>query len=176
MADVYRPGWEVIEQRCSDIADAYAAAVKVNAVRDVFGVPRGGCVPAAMIATRLGLPLVEAPGPHSLLVDDLIDSGTTAMRYAGLGAYFVALFRKPWSPEPIGHPPITVDAWIELPWEVNEAPGLDAVLRLLQLGGLDTTLPHVLDAARRSVQPVSDAAVSLVAATAEEGRYSPAGR
>ena len=51
----------------------------------VVGIPRGGCVPAAMVAERSRLPIVSGvpDGPAAervLVVDDLVDSGDTWRR------------------------------------------------------------------------------------------------
>jgi len=133
--------WAELQARCRAVADEVA---KPPGVQCVAGVPRGGLVPAAIIAERLRLPLVsidavEALGRRVLVVDDLIDSGATAARFVDRCA-FVALFRKPWSPFQ-ECASFTVDRWLVFPWEVDagEAPAVDAVLRLLQVAGLDTT-------------------------------------
>ena len=86
--------------------DAEDAAIRLAArwrdldqVGQVAGVPRGGLVPAAMVAPLLSARLVriEDADEHTLIVDDLIDSGATARRVAAERP-FDALFRKPNSP------------------------------------------------------------------------------
>lgn len=162
MAQIFRPGWEIVEAECRRIVDNARPYVTAGVIRDIHGVPRGGCVPAAIVATLLELPLVEQPNGFTLVVDDLVDSGATARRVASWCA-FDALFRKPWSPVTLAPDAPTVDAWIELPWELAEAPASDAVLRLLQIGGLDTTLPAVHDIAAHLVEELASVAVSAAA-------------
>lgn len=113
-------------------------------VEGIYGVPRGGCVPAALIAGMTEIPLVEAPGPGVFVVDDLVDSGITAKTV--LEAYpqavgFRALYCKSWSPPDYTQDAIITpgDPWLVFPWESTETAASDAVLRLMQAGGIDTT-------------------------------------
>lgn len=47
----------------------------------VFGIPRGGLVPAVMISHALNIPLLLAPVEGCLIVDDVCDSGESLLHY-----------------------------------------------------------------------------------------------
>jgi len=163
MTPRFHVSWSMVERRCFEVADE---ARSVWSLAGVYGVPRGGCVPAALIATGLGLPLVERPAPNVLVVDDLVDSGATMARYDG--GPFVALYRKSWSPLCAFAAPVPDDAWVVFPWEADEVPAVDAVLRLLQLAGHDTTLPAIRAAVPGMVDGVvRRTSADLIARTVE---------
>ncbi len=102
---------------------------------EVYGVPRGGCVPAALLAHHLNADLVEAPVAGTLVVDDLVDSGDTAAAFAAF--HFVALYAKPWSPPHGIVPPHNIGpVWVTFPWEIDEDDDAHRLaLRLLQVCG-----------------------------------------
>jgi hypoxanthine phosphoribosyltransferase len=99
----------------------------------VYGIPTGGCFVALLLAPLLELPLLDAPGPGALVVDDLIDSGNTLRQFEGKYAIDV-LFRKPHSPDLDVPSARLVEGWIHFPWEHESAP-VDAAVRLLQFIG-----------------------------------------
>jgi xanthine phosphoribosyltransferase len=120
--------------------------------RGVVAVSRGGMIPAAIVARELEIRLVESvcvltygqgdadwmaigepvvikpptaagDGEGFLIVDDLVDTGTTARVVRGLlpRAYFACLFAKP-----AGKPvvdlfitEVTQDTWIMFPWDTE---------------------------------------------------------
>lgn len=64
----------------------------------IHGIPRGGLIPAAILAHKLNLPMVGTQDYNtaSLLVDDLVDTGNTFEIY---GDHYdtAVVFMKPWS-------------------------------------------------------------------------------
>lgn len=74
--------------RSFDEAVAFIAANATEAEPDsVFGFPRGGLPLAVALSHRMGLPLLSmvSPGPRTLLVDDIVETGTTAAPYLAAG-------------------------------------------------------------------------------------------
>jgi len=114
----------------------------------VYGVPRGGVTPAAMLAALWRVPVLSKPEPGCLVLDDLVDSGATAQKYS---AYtFDALFRKPHSP---AGPQTTKSGWLVFPWEQDEANGPEeSVRRILQFIGEDPDRDGLRDTPRRVVK------------------------
>lgn len=47
----------------------------------VYGLPRGGLVLAVMLSHKLNVPLLAAPTPGCLIVDDICDSGESLVHY-----------------------------------------------------------------------------------------------
>jgi hypoxanthine phosphoribosyltransferase len=47
-------------------------------IHDIFGLPRGGLIPAVMLSHRLDIPISKGTiSPNTLIVDDICDSGET---------------------------------------------------------------------------------------------------
>ena len=84
----------------------------------IYGIPRGGLIPAVMLSHKLGLPMVDIIGRNTLVVDDMSDSGVTLSKMPG--QFTAVLFHKPhtscftpnvWSKLHEG------DEWLVFPWE-----------------------------------------------------------
>ena len=46
--------------------------------KNIFGLQRGGLIPAVMISHQLGIPMAKGDiGPNTLIIDDICDSGET---------------------------------------------------------------------------------------------------
>lgn len=119
--------------------DNLAELIKNGSIRysSLFGVPRGGIPVAIALSWRLGLPLtIEPQTAGCLVVDDVVDSGTTRIRYNGFD--FACLHWKHYAQaEPNFYIYRDVDAWVEYWWEMEEKPAQDAVVRLIEYIGED---------------------------------------
>ncbi len=107
--------------------------------RLVYGVPRGGCIVAALL-TAHGWQPAETPEKAILIVDDLVDSGRTLTPYLEQSRPCAVLFAKAPAPPALvarlAVPPVHVgEAWVHFPWDHTGAPE-DAALRLLQYAGV----------------------------------------
>lgn len=144
--------WTDVHERVSDLA----GLLEPGGFDGVWGVPRGGCVPALMLSDALGLPLLDQPGPRTLVVDDLVDSGAT-LRSWSARHQFVALYRKAHAPQLIGSVELP-HGWVVFPWEgVDEQAGpTDAVVRLLELVGEDPNRPGLVDTPGRVVRALAE--------------------
>jgi GTP cyclohydrolase I len=147
VADVIAVSWGEVVRLAGELAGRWRHA----SLADVYGVPQGGCVPAVMVAQRLGLSLTDEPGSATLVVDDLVDSGRTAKRFDGV-AGFDALYRKPHSPADVAPDAELVDGWLAFPWERDEGDPTDAVVRLLQMMGEDPGREGLADTPARVVR------------------------
>lgn len=133
----------------------------------VFGIPRGGLVPALLLADALGGRVVESLYQADIIMDDLVDSGRT-MKKAYDTAFKVqqqtvvtaALYRKYMTA--ISADTITSDTvlgkdtWLVFPWE-RPAEGEDVsqhdiVVRMLQSIGEDVERPGLLETPSRVVK------------------------
>jgi hypoxanthine phosphoribosyltransferase len=78
MAEVLYMSWEDFE---GAMRDAVAGLSKHPLLPDqptgVYGIPRGGLIPAVTLSHRLSTPLLLKPQPGCILVDDVIDTGHT---------------------------------------------------------------------------------------------------
>lgn len=99
----------------------------------VYPIPRGG-VPAtlALLPFGLNLNLVDDPLGADFIMDDLIDTGATAEKFAGYGKPVFALIdKRMWTGG---------NDWVLWPWE-GDAPSsiADHITRLIQYIGDDPT-------------------------------------
>ena len=130
--------------------DARALAWRLMALRPLRGivaVTRGGLIPAAIIARELEVRLVEsvsvvtydeenrgqpmvtkAPtaagdGEGFLIIDDLVDTGTTARVVRGLlpRAHFACVYAKPAGKVMVDSfvTEVSQDTWIMFPWDTE---------------------------------------------------------
>lgn len=67
-------------------AEAYVRQVVLRykdvQLSGVYGLPRGGVVLAVMISHALNIPMLMAPVPGCLIVDDICDTGESLVHYA----------------------------------------------------------------------------------------------
>ena len=108
----------------------YYELKKVDKVfNSIYGLPRGGMVPAVMLSHRLNLPIVENNGinPGTIIIDDIVDSGkelSECKRWFynrfGESPYFISIFkREGCDPEPyLFGEEIKNDDWLVFPWEI----------------------------------------------------------
>ena len=96
----------------------------------IYGIPRGGLIPAVMLSHKLGLPLVDTIGKNTLVVDDICDSGVTLKKSPG--QFTAVLYHKPhtsiftpdiWAREHKGH------EWLIYPWESSSAEPIQGYLQ-----------------------------------------------
>ena len=86
----------------------------------IYGVPRGGLVPAVYLSHRLGIPMVSSPDRpgDTLVVDDILDTGLTYRRLSGAAAYYVVLLARQALPGVI-YGGMHDGPWVEFPWEAG---------------------------------------------------------
>jgi len=123
--------WLKFERDCQEIA-AWARQQR-RKFRSVYGLPRGGLVPAVVLSHLLDITYVhsrEDVTPDTLIVDDIVDKGATIPRhFPALGSKFrvAVLFFNP-------HSPYTPDFFVRpkkrnhfiiFPWETKETARYD---------------------------------------------------
>ena len=103
---------------------------EVPLVDSIYGIPRGGLIPAVMLSHKLGLPMVETIGKNTLVVDDMTDSGVTMNKMPG--QWTAVLFHKPHTS--VFTPNVYSklhegDEWLVFPWEEFDAPAKQDYLK-----------------------------------------------
>ena len=115
---------EVVNKLCEKIP------LDLPLVDSVYGIPRGGLVPAVLISHKLNLPYVNFIGKNTLVVDDICDSGVTLKKSPG--QFTAVLYHKPhtsiftpdiWAREHKGH------EWLIYPWESSSAEPIQGYLQ-----------------------------------------------
>lgn len=69
--------WCDVQDYVKEVADRYSRA----SLTGVYGLPRGGLVLATMISHRMNIPMLMAPTPGCLIVDDVSDSGRSLIHF-----------------------------------------------------------------------------------------------
>lgn len=135
--------WNHVERAVAELLRRHAGEDRSG----IYGVPRGGWIPAAMVAARLNTRILDTPEPDCLVVDDLVDSGRTRERFAQYD--FDALYVKADAPYMPDVP--LIDGWVVFPWEsaAEQAGPADAVVRLLQHIGEDPNREGLADTPAR---------------------------
>ena len=116
-----------------------------------YGVPRGGCIVSPLVQRLVP---VDTPEEADLIVDDLIDSGTTLdwFEVVHAGKPFLALVDKR-NPACPSH-----GRWVVFPWEKEtEAQGPeDNVRRILQLVGENPDREGLIETPKRFLKMLAE--------------------
>lgn len=142
--------WDHIRELADNVKDEHG----ITFASKVWGVPRGGIIPAAMMGE-----VVDDPIEADFIIDDIIDSGATRDRYRKLypNTPFVALINK--------QDPVTKfdhhDGWIIFPWETSEADDEpetveDNVRRILQFLGEDLSREGLIETPKRYIKALKE--------------------
>ena len=108
----------------------------------IYGVPRGGVPVVYLLKSILpGITIVSQPGDADVIVDDIIDSGKTMVRYACLGVPFLALIDKRDDEEWVG-------VWVIFPWETS--------MRSISVDGDETADTSADDITTRFLQVIGE--------------------
>ena len=111
--------WDYIDAAVDNIAAQVLSSD--YQIKHIYGMPRGGLIPAVMLSHQLSIPLFT-PGMvlnnTTLVVDDICDSGTTMYNYWKYGIPFVTIHTKlSASVQPNFHYEVIENDWIVYPWE-----------------------------------------------------------
>jgi len=93
-------------------------------IDSVYGISRGGLVPAVYLSHLLDVPVVEDDyiGEDTLIIDDICDTGQTLESYSYLGCVTATIY---YHRKSIFEPDIWIyekkDDWIKFPWETKES-------------------------------------------------------
>lgn len=110
--------WKELQEHVKLIADS----VRTDGFKPtgIYGMPRGGLVPAVILSHELDVPLLLAPCKGCLVVDDIADSGVTLQHFAECKYQIAVIW---WKPRSKVQPTYWAKcgnedgAWIVFPWE-----------------------------------------------------------
>ena len=129
--------WDELESLVDDLCTKIVrSGVQIE---HIYGLPRGGLIPAVMISHKLNIPMTSKPISHNILiVDDICDSGETFFSVEKkyhedkLEIKFACLHLKPhtsiFTPEFCGRY-LYSNAWIVYPWEHADAEPIQDYLK-----------------------------------------------
>ncbi|OGY99847.1 MAG: hypothetical protein A2945_02535 [Candidatus Liptonbacteria bacterium RIFCSPLOWO2_01_FULL_52_25] len=125
--DKERYSWKQFEDDCETLA-VWARGKKF---KSIFGIPRGGLVLAVKLSHLLDIPLVlnrEDITGHTLIVDDIADSGGTLERLKSTfgGHCAIATIYKGENPRVAPDFSLRVKReWVVFPWETEQTSRYD---------------------------------------------------
>lgn len=123
------------------IAEHIKASYRPEDILGVFGVPRGGTIPAIELSRALGVPFIPSfdeshdDSRNIIVIDDIVDSGRTRMRYKVYPFY--ALVNKDQGTRqgilPFQYALGTTSEWVHFWWEHEPAIDIkDSIIRQLE--------------------------------------------
>ncbi len=126
--------YEDVKSAIELLWELYNSEAEVEQMKYVYGVPRGGIIPAIMFSNISGLKYIDIldkkihTPQNTIVIDDIVDSGKTRKKY--IDYFFSAIIDKIEAQDYKGK-------WIEFFWEKTEADDKDLVLRIAQRLGVD---------------------------------------
>ena len=105
---VKRISWNEFDERCVELA----IRIKKNKkIKSIYGIPRGGLIPAVRLSHLTDLPLTGDPKTDStLIVDEVNDTGSTKNSFRNFKYYEVLIDKKKEG----------ITEWLQFPWEVKD--------------------------------------------------------
>jgi len=131
--EVYEYTWQKLEESVDMLARWYEE--EEHLFDFIYGVSRGGLIPAVMLSHRLEIPLtIDMPEGNTLVVDDIYETGKTLDKFLEAGLKCAVLVHKRIKPRP-ANLTITMavmeSTWVEFAWESQLTPNSDEVSRSL---------------------------------------------
>jgi hypoxanthine phosphoribosyltransferase len=120
--------WDDVSQLVDKLCEKIIT--EIPNIDSVFGIARGGLIPAVMISHKLNLPYSKTILPNTLVIDDISDTGNTLKN--SVGCYTATLHYKPHTScfEPNIYAKLhKSDEFIYYPWERKDAKPLADYLR-----------------------------------------------
>jgi hypoxanthine phosphoribosyltransferase len=120
--------WDDVSQLVDELCEKIIT--EVPNIDSVFGLKRGGLIPAVMVSHKLGLPWSDVMLPNTLVIDDICDTGITLKNTVGV--YTAVLHYKPhtscYIPNIYAYKH-TGDEWIIYPWERKDSEPIQDYLK-----------------------------------------------
>lgn len=115
---------QLVDELCTKIQSSYLP------INSIFGLKRGGLIPAVMISHKLNIPWSDVILPNTLVIDDICDSGLTLQKC--VASYTAVLHYKPHTScfEPTLYSSIHEgDEWVIYPWERKDSEQIQDYLK-----------------------------------------------
>lgn len=121
--------WNIFDACIKDLIVKIRLHPNFDKIKSIYGIPRGGLVPAVALSNALNIPLCNIPDPeNTLVVDEICDSGKTLEPYVKQGYMTATLYDVA---DAAVHPTFAVihavadpykgsshRRWINFPWEI----------------------------------------------------------
>ena len=112
----------LVEDLCHTIASSGAQ------IKSITGIERGGLIPAVMVSHKLSIPYVTKINKHTLVIDDICDTGETLKNI--VSGYTATLHYKPTAIfTPDFYSKEVGTEWIVYPWERGDSETIQDYLK-----------------------------------------------
>ena len=112
----------LVEDLCHTIASSGAQ------IKSITGIERGGLIPAVMVSHKLSIPYVTKINKHTLVIDDICDTGETLKSI--VSGYTATLHYKPTAIfTPDFYSKEVGTEWIVYPWERGDSETIQDYLK-----------------------------------------------
>lgn len=109
--------WDDVEEYINSLSDF----INSHNFNGVYGPARGGLIFAVMVSHRYDLPFLGAPQKGCLVIDDIVDSGDTAMAWRSKGYCITSMYFNAQSKVPVDYYLRNKDGkWIVFPYEKQD--------------------------------------------------------
>jgi hypoxanthine phosphoribosyltransferase len=108
--------WDVIENLVIDLSNK----IDTSKYKGIFGVPRGGLIPAVLLSHRTEIKMVDYIDDTVLVVDDIVDTGETLKDITNDIVCLHKKFHSKKEPMLYGNL-VDNDIWIVYPWELEDS-------------------------------------------------------
>ena len=123
--------WKIVDEAIESISDKIKLA---NASYDfIYGIPRGGLVPAVMLSHALKIPLIlnleevwrlKSEKKSVLIIDDISDTGSTLMYFKNEGFDIATLYTRVHTTKTVAKYnafEVNHNDWLLFPWETKNS-------------------------------------------------------
>jgi len=112
----------LVEDLCTTIKQSGAQ------IKSITGIERGGLIPAVMMSHKLNIPYVTKINKHTLVIDDICDTGETLKNM--VSGYTATLHYKPTAIfTPDFYSKEVGTEWIVYPWERTDSETIQDYLK-----------------------------------------------
>jgi len=115
---------QLVDKLCEEIIPV------IPNIDSVFGISRGGLIPAVMVSHKLNLPWSNVMLPSTLVIDDIADTGETLKNI--VSCYTATLHYKPHTScfKPNIYAALHEgDEWVIYPWEKKDSEQIQDYLK-----------------------------------------------
>ena len=111
--------WKILE----DVVQVLSNRIPIDKYTGIYGVPRGGMIPAVMLSHIFDMPIHREPQNGDLIVDDIADNGHTAIYWKRLGFDIAVVYRRiDNAKKPIvDYYGQLAEDWVLFPWEKSNS-------------------------------------------------------
>lgn len=122
--ETYVATWENVDWWIWNICD-YLDRCHKDRFKFVYGIPRGGLIPAVYISHKIGAKFLTRTDDYIgsswnniLIVEDVVDTGKSIRTFQKFYSDMpiISLVRKPWAPEIMYHA-LETEKFVIFPWE-----------------------------------------------------------